>query len=288
MFIIIQVLQLLALTTCMSIGKRKQMQSQGIARMNRIESLIQREKNSDEKKELHGLLKCGDSYNAELFTPEHQEFKRHHNQVFSVLSKYCMEYSNCTDVFYLDGKDCGTTTFLCQEMDFLPSNLYTANIFPETVNSLLNHRSGPKHVFHGKAQDILANELISKQFVGYYLDGCGGNVSSLISMIEAIFSNSRIMCSAFALGFTILNQDSIGLKSLCDREQEVTRFIATKCKHRSLHMLYVGDCPEEFGLSSSPIKRQEGGNTQTVWLIILKDEEGEKHNKRTLPSNFRE
>lgn len=56
------------------------------------------------------------------------------------------------------------------------------------------------------------------------------------------------------------------IRALVDRDQDVTRYISSKCREYGYVLSYIGDEPERYGLLSSPPKRE--GSTQTTWVLI--------------------
>lgn len=55
-------------------------------------------------------------------------------------------------------------------------------------------------------------------------------------------------------------------RSLVDRDQDTTRYIARMGRTYGYSMSYVGDYPELYGLEISPLKRD--GGTQTTWVMM--------------------
>ena len=240
-------------------------------RMNHVANLLLKKDriSSADQKALDKLL-TRDTYDPALFTESHRQFKQTHNNVFTLLALHCSSSSvSNRPVFYLDGSDGGTTNCL-RRAGWSNGDLYTANLFQETAK-VLRDAHGVTNVFVGRAEDLLSSAALDHvPFVAYYLDGCGGSSAPLIAMLEAIFCDARMppapLPSAFAIGITLTESDSIGGRSLADREQDVTRRLAQLARARGLRMDYAGDDPGRFGLSESPRKRD--GITQTTWLVL--------------------
>ena len=238
--------------------------------MNHIEKLLARKQKIclEDQKALNKLLEQ-DTYNTEFFSESHRQFKQLHNDVFASLAQNCSGKQH-RPVFYLDGMD-GSTTRTLRSAGWKDEELFIANIFPDTAETLrICH--GVKNVYVGRAEDVLKNKSLSHiQFAAYYLDGCGGSSAPLLSMIDAVFCETRIdknlaPIMPFAIGITLTESDSIGRRSLADREQDVTRGLATLAASRGLRIDYVGDNPGRYGLNESPMRRE--GITQTVWIHV--------------------
>jgi hypothetical protein len=241
-------------------------------RINHIANLLSKKDriSLSDKKALDNLL-SRDTYDPTLFTESHRQFKRIHNDVFILLALHCSSGVSNRPVFYLDGSDGGTTSYL-RKAGWSNGNLYIANLFQDTAKALKDSH-GVTNVFVGRAEDVLASTALGHvPFVAYYLDGCGGSSAPLIAMLEAIFCDARMPRSpepppaAFAVGITLTESDSIGGRSLADREQDVTRRLAQLARARRLRMDYAGDDPARFGLSESPRKRD--GIAQTTWIVL--------------------
>ena len=85
-----------------------------------------------------------------------------------------------------------------------------------------------------------------------------------IDLLREAFARKWVL--ALAIGITLTESDSIGGRSLADREQDVTRRLAQLARARGLRMDYAGDDPARFGLSESPRKRD--GIAQTTWIVL--------------------
>jgi hypothetical protein len=241
-------------------------------RMNHVANLLLKKDrlSAADQKALDKLL-TRDTYDPTFFTQSHRQFKQIHNDVFISLALHCSGSVSNRPVFYLDGSNGGTTISL-RRAGWSNKDLYIANLFQDTAMALKDTH-GVDNVFVGRAEDFLSSAtLCHVPFVAYYLDGCGGSSAPLIAMLEAIFCDERMpqlpasLPSAFAIGITLTESDSIGGRSLADREQDVTRRLAQLACARGLRMDYVGDDPGRFGLSESPRKRD--GIAQTTWLVL--------------------
>ena len=243
------------------------------ARMNHIEKLLlkQNRSNDEEKKALDSLL-VRDTYDSALFTESHRQFKHIHNKVFVSLALICAGGEPKSPVFYLDGAH-GSTTKALRSVGWDEDCLFIANLFQDTAKSLKDSHN-VTNVFVGRAEEALRSDgFDSVPFVAYYLDGCGGSSIPLLRMIDAIFSEARMsvmarsaLPSSIAIGITLTESDSVGGRSLVDREQDVTRGLAQHALTWGLRMDYVGDDPGRYGLSQSPKRRE--GITQTIWLLL--------------------
>jgi hypothetical protein len=241
-------------------------------RMNHIANLLSKKDRigSADQKALDTLL-SRDTYDPTIFTESHRQFKQTHNEVFTLLALHCSSGVANRPVFYLDGSNGGTTKYLrCS--GWSDADLYIVNLFQDTARALKDSH-GVKNVFVGRAEDLLSSaDLEHVPFVAYYLDGCGGSSAPLVAMLEAIFCDARMAPSyahppaAFAIGITLTESDSIGGRSLADREQDVTRRLTQLARERGRRVDYAGDDPGRFGLAESPRKRD--GITQTTWLVV--------------------
>jgi hypothetical protein len=241
------------------------------ARMNHIERLLTRKQTigSEDQKALNSLL-VQDTYNPEHFSKSHQQFKLTHNNVFVALSHYCCSERHHRPVFYLDGLD-GFTTRTLRSAGWNDDELFCANLFEKTAG-LLKECHGVKNVFVGRAEDVLKSDDVAHiPFAAYYLDSCGGSSSPILAMLHAIFCDARMNSTPpapFAIGMTLTESDSIGVRSLADREQDLTRGLTALAAARGLRVEYVGDDPGRYGLDDSPMRRE--GITQTIWMYVSK------------------
>jgi hypothetical protein len=197
-------------------------------------------------------------------------------------------------VLYLDGPD-GASTRALLDAGFLPSELYTANEWPETVQQLKQDYNLP-HCYSGRLQDILLPQQPSSSpssedkedekdnhhhneknnphhddsffnvaFVAVYLDGCSGQTRPMVEMIQALLHKERPLASTMAIGFTITQADPTG-RTLMDRIQDVTRATFQLARNRGYRMEHVGDDPHRFGIEPTLLCQHDG--TSTTWLIL--------------------
>lgn len=174
-------------------GKQTYSQYKSIAQMNKLNDLLSQPRSSlteSQLKELQGLSKQ-DTYDAAKFTQIHQEFKREHNLVFAALGAYCSGTTAdlASPLFYLDGKDGGTTSVL-QSCGYRLNHLHTANMFPDSC-AALRGLFPSLNVYSGRADEALLTGLKRVPFAGYYLDGCGGSPLPVIRILEAIMAEDR-------------------------------------------------------------------------------------------------
>ena len=189
-----------------TIGQQTYSQYKSNAQMNQLTNLLSQPVNSlteSQVKQLQALSKY-DTYDATKFSDLHREFKREHNVVFATLGAYCSGRFGATaggkivdadlssissPLFYLEGKDGGTTSVL-QSYGYHPQTLHTANMFPDTCVALRD--TFPTiNVYSGRADEVVRSEVRRVPFVGYYLDGCGGSPVPVIQILEAIFAEER-------------------------------------------------------------------------------------------------
>jgi hypothetical protein len=195
-----------------------------------------------------------DTYDASAFGASHTSFKTRQNLAFSALALP-------GPAFYLDGPNHATTSALLAA-GFLPYDLYTANIFPKTCSLL---REKIPNVIQNNAADALVQNYNNVPFVGFYLDGCGGDPDDLLEMVEALFHGDRVLAPRFVVGFTLTRADARG-RSLGDRETSVLRCIARLCRENGYSPpQHVGDDPVRFGVDES-LSKEEGG-TMTQWIV---------------------
>jgi hypothetical protein len=262
----------------------RRMQSE--SRINQIAGLLSasdcRSMDSREVKKLNSMLRSGDPYDASHFSPEHAIFKEQHNDIFAILAGYC---SSNTDpcVFYLDGADGGTTRFL-RHAGFKTQQLYSANLFGDTVEALRNDPTiSLRHITSGRAEEALAGCFAHVQFAAIYLDGCGGVTRPIIAAVNAALEASFkqrlkkevgspleiVPLPQLAIGFTLTNAEPTG-RALSDREQDVVRAVVAAAKRAGYEgpaaVRHVGDDPERYGINPMTCKREQG--TLTTWLII--------------------
>lgn len=272
------------------------------------------------RQELESLQRLGDPFDATLFTAEHAAFKAHHNAAFVTLAQplplpspdvlrthpeptsVVVQSSPPQDrplpvvvvaprpVLYLDGPD-GASTRALLDAGFLPSELYTANEWPETVQQLKEDYDLP-HCYSGRLQDILQqqqqqpseednpdennhhHDSFSKvAFVAAYLDGCSGQTRPIVEMIQALLHEERPLASSMAIGFTITQADPTG-RTLMDRIQDVTRATFQLARNRGYRMDHVGDDPHRFGMDPTLLCQHDG--TSTTWIILQKQQQQQR------------
>ena len=220
-----------------------------------------------EEKELEGLLKKGDPYDASKFRPAHAEFKLQQSRVFASLSSFPGS-STPNNVFYLDGSDCGTTLALTSSSPPFPlPSLYTANVWPSTVSAIRS--VGVGNVEESGAAEALGGPFGEVEFKGFYFDGCGGGEREVVEMVDAAFGKERRLAPRFALGFTLTRAASSGL-SLGDRERRVARAVSRGCRERGFKPpMHVGDDPSAYGLGDEELRKEES-DTLTEWFMCEK------------------
>lgn len=136
---------------------------------------------------------------------------------------YCSNENNVNieserSMFYLDGS-LGETTKALRLAGFLDAELFTANIFENTANSLkvikrIRMNAHPTiflmsllsaspslytsmqnehrvRTYHGRAHDSLLSDFVDIPFCSYYLDGCSGSSQSIVDIIDSIFTEAR-------------------------------------------------------------------------------------------------
>jgi hypothetical protein len=204
-------------------------------------------------------------------------------------------------VLYLDGPD-GASTRALLDAGFLPSELYTANEWPETVQQLKEDYNLP-HCYSGRLQDILQQQqqrpsspesslsleeeeeednhhnennnphhdsFSNVAFVAAYLDGCSGQTRPIVEMIQALLHKERPLASSMAIGFTITQADPTG-RTLMDRIQDVNRATFQLARNRGYRMEHVGDDPHRFGIDPTLLCQHDG--TCTTWLILQQQQQ---------------
>lgn len=250
-----------------SLGRHLQCHHKTNARINTIFDLQQKRNaeplNVSQSRALAALLR-NDTYESKSFTPNHRAFKIEHNNVFSTLSWQCSnDDGSIQPLFYLDGKD-GDSTNVLLKNGWSENGLHVANMFQDSCDRLRNSFKD-LNIHFGLAEDVLLSETLQKkQFVGYYLDGCGGATAPILKMLDAIFSQTRKIPRKITIGITLTEAVVTG-RSLADREQDCSRHLAGLCRTSGRTLEYVGDNPAKFGLSSSPPRRDQG--TQTTWFV---------------------
>mmetsp|Transcript_22027 Transcript_22027/g.63157 ORF Transcript_22027/g.63157 Transcript_22027/m.63157 type:complete len:298 (-) Transcript_22027:1630-2523(-) len=261
---------LCAETSPIAPGHANQLRQKNEARHRRLEELRrtldsneQDEMNVRIEKEYQGLVSLGDPYDPDLFTSDHAEFKMSHNEAFASLARNLGD-DKVYPVFYLDGPDGGTTSYLLAA-GFDCTDLYMANEWKESVSTL---RSDPfhmpaEHCLLGRAQDVLRDDFVDVEFVAYYLDGCGGQTEPVMEMVSSILSRKNL-AKRLAIGFTLTQAEPSG-RELIDRVQDVTRYIMTSTKAIGYGMRHVGDDPESYGVNPELSRKHDG--TCTSWVV---------------------
>ncbi|CAJ1965111.1 unnamed protein product [Cylindrotheca closterium] len=271
----------------MNDGKKKLTVEKSVRRENRVailENLPSR--TAAENAELQGLYEKSsvfeEQYDAALFSPEHAEFKRQHNQAFGKLVEYIQSKSDTAEpvnVFFLDGPDAATTKSLLNDDEtgiITIGQLFVANRHESTCEVLRETywASHPSNVVHNSAADALYNEFRHIPFGAFYFDGCGGHVPMILEMIEAALlspvvimkNETRITMSSshrpMVMGFSIMG----GGRDIVEKETSVVQAVVQLAKTRNLQVRHVLDDPCHYGVDSSLSKLQ--GGTFTCWLVL--------------------
>ncbi|GMI53927.1 hypothetical protein ScalyP_jg2717 [Parmales sp. scaly parma] len=254
--------------------KLRQIKNQ--ARYNKIQAFISKPPTtSPQTKQFIGLMEKGDTYDDSCFEKSHLAFKAFHNEVFATLFKNC----GSTSAFFLDGPSASTTTSLLAK-GFPAKSLFTANIFPDTINQL-SVLLPDENVILGRAEEVLPALTSHTPFSSFYFDGCGGDENQLISMIAPVFTNK--MNPQVAVGFTLTRATPSG-RSLGDREVSVLSSLSKFARMRGLRMDRVEDDPEAFGLdpTTATAWRKEDAGVVTNWVVCSLKNGGSADNNNTL------
>ena len=234
------------------------------ARGRRLNQLTATRLTPQEVKELDGLIRRGDTYNASDFSEAHRAFKAMHNDVFARLS-LSTAGGKAGPVFYLEGPD-GASTHALRAAGFATSDLHVANLFPATVEALVTNLGLSKVILAPAKEALSAQPWVGVPFSGYYLDGCGGSPEPIVAMCEAIFHPQRPLTKAIALGFSLTEAEPSG-RSLPDREQAVVVAMNRAAVRHGYTLSRVGDDPElHLGQREPPSKKT--GGTLTTWLLL--------------------
>jgi hypothetical protein len=251
-------------------GVIRQRRFRAEARQRRADELAAKPSCSTaEQAELLGLLSAGDTYTAEDHSAAHASFKAAQSVAFAKLAT-CVGGRD-PSVFYLEGRDGGTTTAL-RAAGFGTEQLFVANLHVETCAALRAAPHNLTHVTLGRAEEVLLEPpLVLTPFAAAYFDGCSGLTAPLKGMINALFDPERRQTNPHALvvGFTLTRAEPSGT-SLGDRELEVTRALAASCRASGYGPpVHVLDEPERWGIE---LGGKEHENTLTVWFVCAREE----------------
>ena len=246
-----------------------------------------------ERAELKGLLQARENYeenyDAKEFSEEHLEFKTIHNDVFARLVRWCEKNSDnksrtdSTKVFYLDGPDGGTSSYLIHKAKLAPNQCYVANRHESTCLVLRQSGGGllpVENVVEATASEALTKGIVGAQqgtfahldFTGYYFDGCAGYVPHIVNMMSAALlvlkdgePSEQKECCPIAVGYSLLG----GTKNLVQKELEVSRALTLIARSRGMKVVHALDDPSTFGLPPNvPKLGGDAGCTFTTWLIL--------------------
>lgn len=234
----------------------------------RIYELEQREGlNPEEILELEGLRRKTlfvEQYDPSAFTAYHVQFKQRHNQVFASLCHYC----DCNDnrnVFFLDGKDAGTSsTLLAAGLDL--NCCYTANRHETTCLALTEW--GLQHVIHASAAEALRGVFANISFAAYYFDGCGGHPPVIVDMLTAALDKETRLIPEppIAIGISIVG----GNRDVVNKELYVVRALVKLAAAHNLRVHHVLENCERYDVEDTTISRVEG-STLTSWFLLDAD-----------------
>ena len=280
--------------------------------MNQVDSLLMGDNGGpdpDSQKKLAGLMRT-DPYDPSDFSPSHLAFKSAHNDVFAKLAQYAAGggAQAAPNVFYLDGSDGGTTRALRERHGFEAEQLYSANLFRTTVQSLCAPPVGlaGSHVYEGRAEDALAPEgwFGGVPMSAFYFDGCGGSPEPIITALEAALDAGRRQREGaagsrgprinrgegnnseggededeerrppcVAVGFTLTLAEPTG-RALSDREQDVFRALVAAARRAGYGSSGAAPAPvqhvgdEPARYGVDPAVRKRNGGTLTTWCVL--------------------
>jgi len=251
-----------------------------------------------ERSELEGLLRARNNYEEQYdsqdFSEEHREFKALHNDVFARLIRWCegnrksleKENSVASKIFYLDGPDGGTSSFLIHRGNFAPTQCYVANRHESTCLVLRQSGGGPlpeENVIDATASEALTKiisgvnqqgSFAKHEFTGYYFDGCNGYAPHIINMMSAAllvlesdenWRRSETNDHPIVVGYSLLG----GTKNLVEKELQVSRALTLIARSRGMNVVHALDDPSTFGLPPNvPKLGGKWDNTFTTWLIL--------------------
>ena len=268
--------------------------------------LLPRDRITDaERSELEGLLRARENfeeqYDSKDFSEEHLNFKTLHNDVFARLVTWCENERDASGdgsapvpapakVFFLDGPDGGTASFLINQATFAPSQCFVANRHESTCSAL--RRSGGGILPEENVVDATASEALNRasvdakrgsfaslDFIGYYFDGCSGYAPHIVNMMSAALlvldddnnnganscDNRRWNNHPIAVGYSLLG----GTRHLVEKELEVSRALTLIARSRGMKVIHPLEDPSTFGLPANVSKLGgNGGSTFTTWLIL--------------------
>lgn len=275
---------------------------QKLARRDERISILETKLDSDssltdaERAELEGLRRVQENfeeqYDPEEFSKEHVRFKALHNQVFCNLVRWCEQQSSehfPSKVFFLDGPDGGTASYLIQQENFEAHQCFVANRHESTCIALIDSSGGllPKdNVVHATCSEALNRDggaFSEIDFTGYYFDGCGGyapHIANMMSSALLVLEGDARGSSVFppenrmakptpkrpiVVGYSLLG----GTKNLVEKELEISRAMTIIARSRGMRMVHALDDPLRFGLPPNvPKLGGKKGTTFTTWLVL--------------------